>query len=363
MEKILDNVRFTLKNDTEENWKKAVNFIPKKGEPIIYNKDNTHDYIRIKVGDGATLVNSLPFYGPDKINYTTDDGEWIEKFGKDIPVLTANNTFTGTNVFKGLTRFQEIKPDRITDVGEILGDGDTRIKYLAEPTEASDAATKGYVDEKSKTAETAKTAEKLATSRKIGISGNGISTAVSFDGSANVNIPLTGFYNTGLKWSNSGDTAGSISPMGAAIIPNFNANRIAFLPDNAIEVEYSNDGGNTWTNCKNHETNIDLTTLFNKSATSYSIGNKRATNAKASTDDKLRITFTSREDNHVFIYCNIRKIFIYVTTEGATGSKVLIEKATFGAPDTFTTVKESRLEGWSGWNEINTTLFFGGGAN
>lgn len=151
--------------------------------------------------------------------------------------------------------------------------------------------------------------------------------------------------------------------MGTAIIPNFNANRIAFLPDDAIEVEYSTDGGSTWTTCANHETNIDLTTLFNKSSTSYSIGNKRATNTKASINDKLRITFTAREDNHVFIYCNIRKIFIYVTTEGATGSKVLIEKATFGTPDTFTTVKETGLEGWSGWNEINTTLFFGGSTN
>lgn len=151
--------------------------------------------------------------------------------------------------------------------------------------------------------------------------------------------------------------------MGAAIIPNFNANRIAFLPDDAIEVEYSTDGGSIWTSCANHETNIALTTLFNKPSTSYSIGNKYATKTKASINDKLRITFTAREDNNVFVYCNIRKIFIYVTTEGATGSKVLIEKATFGTPDTFTTVKESRLEGWSGWNEINTTLFFGGSNN
>lgn len=231
------------------------------------------------------------------------------------------------------------------------------LRNIGLPTEDTDAATKAYVDEKSKTA------EKLSTPRNIGISGNAISTAVPFDGSKNINIPMAGLYNTALKWSDSGDTAGFITPMGAAIIPNFNANRIAFLPDNAIEVEYSNDGGNTWTNCKNHETNIDLTTLFNKSATSYSIGNKRATNAKVSTDDRLRITFTSCEDNHAFVYCNIRKIFIYVTTEGATGSKVLIEKTTFGAPDTFTTVKESGLGGWPSWNEINTTLLFGGGAN
>ena len=28
--------RIQLKNDTEENWNKAVNFVPKQGELIIY---------------------------------------------------------------------------------------------------------------------------------------------------------------------------------------------------------------------------------------------------------------------------------------------------------------------------------------
>lgn len=356
MEKVLDNVRFTLKNDTEENWKKAVNFVPKKGEPIIYNKDAKHNYSRIKIGDGSTKVSNLPFVDID-----------------NVAKLHADNTFTGVNTFNGETQFGPNAENYFNDDGSVYFNGDVNVNNFTAynlvdftfatsvevptPTANNQAATKQYVDEKSKTA------EKLSTPRNIGVSGNAISTAVPFDGSKNINIPISGLYNTALKWSDSGDTAGSITPMGTAIIPNFNANRIAFLPDDAIEVEYSTDGGNTWTNCENHETNIDLTTLFNKSTTSYSIGNKRAIGAKASTNDKLRITFTSRNDNHVFIYCNIRKIFINVTTEGATGSKVLIEKATFGAPDIFTTVKESRLEGWSGWNEINTTLFFGGSAN
>lgn len=59
-EKVL-NTRFQLKIDTEENWSKATNFIPKKGEPIIYEPDSTNAKYRFKIGDGSTLVNSLDF--------------------------------------------------------------------------------------------------------------------------------------------------------------------------------------------------------------------------------------------------------------------------------------------------------------
>ena len=53
--------RIAQKHDVEENWNKAENFIPKKGEIIIYDKDDNHVTIRVKVGDGVTVVKSLPF--------------------------------------------------------------------------------------------------------------------------------------------------------------------------------------------------------------------------------------------------------------------------------------------------------------
>lgn len=58
--------RIVHKHDTAENWSKAVNFIPKQGELIVYDIDSTYDYERIKIGDGVTKVNSLPFAN-DKI--------------------------------------------------------------------------------------------------------------------------------------------------------------------------------------------------------------------------------------------------------------------------------------------------------
>lgn len=54
------NSRVQLKIDTTANWEKAVNFVPLKGEAIVY-KDT--DQTRLKIGDGTTLVNNLDFIG------------------------------------------------------------------------------------------------------------------------------------------------------------------------------------------------------------------------------------------------------------------------------------------------------------
>lgn len=55
------SARIVHKHDVEANWLKATNFIPKQGEIIVYDKDASHNYGRIKVGDGETTVSSLPF--------------------------------------------------------------------------------------------------------------------------------------------------------------------------------------------------------------------------------------------------------------------------------------------------------------
>lgn len=54
--------RISQKIDTEANWLKAINFIPNKGEIIIYEKDTSYSYDRIKIGDGVSNVNDLPFF-------------------------------------------------------------------------------------------------------------------------------------------------------------------------------------------------------------------------------------------------------------------------------------------------------------
>lgn len=48
--------RIVQKHDIEANWKKATNFIPLKGEIIVYD-----DLNKIKIGDGSTKINDLKF--------------------------------------------------------------------------------------------------------------------------------------------------------------------------------------------------------------------------------------------------------------------------------------------------------------
>ena len=59
------NSRIQMKHDTEANWISAGNatkpFVPRQGEVIIYDIDATHDYERMKIGDGVTNINDLPF--------------------------------------------------------------------------------------------------------------------------------------------------------------------------------------------------------------------------------------------------------------------------------------------------------------
>lgn len=62
--------RILQKHDVAANWAKATNFIPKKGELIIYDAEyNTSGVettpVRFKIGNGSATVNALPFVKTD----------------------------------------------------------------------------------------------------------------------------------------------------------------------------------------------------------------------------------------------------------------------------------------------------------
>ena len=50
------NSRIINKHDLEVNWNKAVNFIPKAGELIVYDIDSTYSYERFKIGDKIKVM-------------------------------------------------------------------------------------------------------------------------------------------------------------------------------------------------------------------------------------------------------------------------------------------------------------------
>lgn len=67
------NTRISNKHDYEANWNKATTFVPLAGELIVYDADvdapeavrGNNTKSRIKVGDGITAVQSLPFITGD----------------------------------------------------------------------------------------------------------------------------------------------------------------------------------------------------------------------------------------------------------------------------------------------------------
>lgn len=101
--------RITHKHDIEANWIKAVNFIPKAGELIIYDKDESYNYERLKLGDGINKINDLPFLIFAKIE------NWQNSIAPETSLLS-NLTI---NVVKDQQVFQEMSDAGLIDAQEI----------------------------------------------------------------------------------------------------------------------------------------------------------------------------------------------------------------------------------------------------
>ena len=92
--------RIINKHATEAIWNLTVNFIPKQGEFIVYDKDSAYDYERLKIGDGETDVKSLPFVTDnlglttipdiDTIRSNAANGQTAYEMLADVEALLAN---------------------------------------------------------------------------------------------------------------------------------------------------------------------------------------------------------------------------------------------------------------------------------
>ena len=102
--------RIQNKHDTEANWKLATNFIPYTGEIIVYDPDDTYSESRVKIGDGCTKVNDLPFLvdrtNPPAISllenkdpsildvaYSTQQNGWILSMADDTDGSVTGNIY------------------------------------------------------------------------------------------------------------------------------------------------------------------------------------------------------------------------------------------------------------------------------
>ncbi len=53
--------RIQNKHEPQANWDKATSFVPLAGELIVYEPDGNYTHPRFKIGDGSTVIGSLPF--------------------------------------------------------------------------------------------------------------------------------------------------------------------------------------------------------------------------------------------------------------------------------------------------------------
>ena len=143
--------------------------------------------------------------------------------------------------------------------------------------------------------------------------------------------------------------AGSFGAIDAAMVADLGANRMAFAKAAGVTIEYSTNGGSTWTDYGASETTkLGLTST----GAGLYLG-KHNTNGTGTANDRLRITF---DTSLSAIYTQLNKFVLLVSTNGVSGFTCTIDAATNGAPTTFHTFADHiPLSGWSGYNVINTS--------
>lgn len=160
-------------------------------------------------------------------------------------------------------------------------------------------------------------------------------------------------YNTNVIRSNSMNTSGSVNVVDRAFINSTRANRTAFLPANGILIEYTSNGGSTWTTSS--ASDAQKRSLFAETrGYNCPVGPGSGT---VTTNYWTRITATP-----VDRYAGVDTFYVWLSTSGHNLS-CTIERSTIGSPDTFTTVRaDVPVSGWSGPNEIAFSYgSFGGG--
>lgn len=196
----------------------------------------------------------------------------------------------------------------------------------------------------------AASAAKLSTPRNIVLRDAVDSIAQPFDGSKNVSIPVYSLKESYLDWGGK-SIAGLVSPIGCALSAEHSANRLAFIDGGAVSIEYSSDGGATWTDygfSANYKSQ-----LFTKSV-GIPIG-RTVSSEEYTASSATRVTISAEGK----VYTKPRKMLMNISTSSTLSLTVETRTGEDGAAwkeyGTYT------ISGWTGWNDIPLVLLTFGG--
>ena len=181
------------------------------------------------------------------------------------------------------------------------------------------------------------------------------STAYATSGHTHSFSQITSRGEAFLNWGGK-NFSGTYGPIDAAMVPELGANRLAFMPANAVTIEYSRDGGSTWTDYG--PTDSQKINLFNGLGSSFTIGKATSGAGNIATNKyQLRVNIYTSTGH---VYTALNKFVIYLSTSGTNNNWCTIRARkqsdyTAGNDKWTTFADKISVSGWSGYNVINTS--------
>lgn len=178
---------------------------------------------------------------------------------------------------------------------------------------------------------------------------------VSVEGHTHSFDTITNRGEAFLSWGGQ-NFSGTYGPIDAAMVPELGANRLAFMPAEAVTIEYSRDGGSTWTDYG--PTDPQKADLFNGRGASFTIGKATSGAGNIATNKyQLRVNIYTGTGR---VYTVLNKFVIYLSTSGTNNNWCTIrarKQSDYTAnKDKWTTFADKiSVSGWSGYNVINTS--------
>ena len=303
-------------------------------------------------------VNAVPPKDGYNTKFLRADGTWVVPGGTYSLPLAANGTRGGVQI--GYTQSGKNYPVQLNSEKMYVNVPWTDTTYTAGTGLSLSGTTFNHSN--SVTAGTAGTSSATSsTNRTISVPYVTYDAQGHITGSGTHTHTIDTYPEAYLAWGGRNIT-GDLTPVGMSISTEHSANRIAFLNPDAIQIEYTTNGGSIWADSGyNNTEKMWLCTGSQGIAIGQSKAEYSASTA-LTINNWTRITLTGQNGTTQYVYTNPRKLLVNMST--ALGVECLIEYKTGVSNATWQTFGTYTVSGWSGWNDIPLILgTFGGGTN